>query len=377
MTSVAAIQGWASQLDATMTGLPSAIAAAAPTGQFAAVLASAQSLLDGPSSPSPAPPTNPAPMGSTGAPWAGTATANANNPSGSSVVTEAEKFLGVPYVWGGTSPSGFDCSGLVQYVYGQLGVALPRTSQQQATVGTPVPSLAQAQPGDLVFYAGSDGTTSAPGHVGIYLGNGQIIDAPYTGTNVSIGPVGAPVAIRRVLSPAGAGALSGALSGVLGTPGSAGPTAIPPALAPLFLAAAGKYGIPVSLLGAVAQQESGFAPAAVSSAGAEGIMQLMPSTAASLGVDPFNPAQAVDGAAQLLSGYLQRFQSLPDALAAYNAGAGAVEQYGGVPPFPETQAYVQAILQRLGSLALPASPTAPSLPTPSSPQSPQPTRSVP
>ena len=63
---------------------------------------------------------------------------------------------------GGTSPSGFDCSGLVQYVYGQLGVSLPRTSEEQAEVGTPVASLAAAQPGDLLFFAGSDGTASSP-----------------------------------------------------------------------------------------------------------------------------------------------------------------------------------------------------------------------
>ena len=72
-------------------------------------------------------------------------------------------------------------------------------------------------------------------------------------------------------------------------------------------------------------------------------MQLMPGTARGLGVDPWNPAQAVQGAAQLLSGYLHRFGSVPLALAAYNAGPGAVEQYGGVPPYRETQNYVTKI----------------------------------
>src|SRR5690348_6488448 len=70
--------------------------------------------------------------------------------SGAQVVASAEKYLGVPYVFGGTSTSGLDCSGLVQKAYGDLGISLPRTAAEQAKVGSPVPSLAQAQPGDLL-----------------------------------------------------------------------------------------------------------------------------------------------------------------------------------------------------------------------------------
>lgn len=100
---------------------------------------------------------------------------------GNAAVSIASKYLGVPYVWGGTSPSGFDCSGLVQYTYRQLGVSLPRTTYEQVNRGTPV-SRSQLQPGDLVFF----GSASSPHHVGIYVGNGCYIHAPRTGDVVKI-----------------------------------------------------------------------------------------------------------------------------------------------------------------------------------------------
>ena len=125
--------------------------------------------------------------------------------TGGDIVGTALAYRGTPYVWGGTSPSGFDCSGFTQYVYARWGIAIPRTSEQQATIGAPVASLASAQPGDLLFFAGSDGTASSPGHVGIYVGNGEMIDSPYTGTTVQVQPLssaGPIVAIRRVLGSA-------------------------------------------------------------------------------------------------------------------------------------------------------------------------------
>lgn len=105
------------------------------------------------------------------------------------ITAAARSQLGTPYVWGGTDPGkGLDCSGLVQWVYGQNGIKLPRTSQQQWLQGggTKFSDMTQAQPGDLVFFVGGDGTASAPGHVGIYIGNGMMIDAPHTGSSVRI-----------------------------------------------------------------------------------------------------------------------------------------------------------------------------------------------
>lgn len=121
--------------------------------------------------------------------------------------------------------------------------------------------------------------------------------------------------------------------------------------ADLFRSAGAAHGVDPALLAAVADAESGFDPNAVSHAGARGLMQLMPATARGLGVtDPTDPAQAIDGAARLLAGNLQRFGSVESALAAYNAGPGAVQRYGGIPPFPETQKYVPKVLERYEEL---------------------------
>jgi cell wall-associated NlpC family hydrolase len=277
----------------------------------------------------------------------GTGTAPAG-PSGADVVADARRYLGTPYVWGGTNPAtGLDCSGLVQRVYKDLGIQLPRVSGDQAKAGRPVPNLAAARPGDILAFG------HPVHHVGIYVGNGQMIDAPQPGEKVKLEKVWeTPTTIRRILPAAPpVSALDPTLR--LGALGSSLP-GVP--YAAQFQAAGAKYGLPATLLAAVASTESGFDPGAVSAAGARGLMQLMPGTAAGLGVDPMDPAQAIDGAARLLSRNLRSFGSLPLALAAYNAGAGAVRHYGGIPPYPETQAYVTKVRAAMASLGSEATP---------------------
>jgi cell wall-associated NlpC family hydrolase len=106
----------------------------------------------------------------------------AGNGIGAQAVALAEHFLGVPYVWGGASPSGFDCSGLVMYVYGLLGVQLPHYSGSQWYSGPRVP-LDQLEPGDIVFFHPS---ANGPQHEGMYIGQGEFIQAPHTGDVVKI-----------------------------------------------------------------------------------------------------------------------------------------------------------------------------------------------
>ena len=263
------------------------------------------------------------------------ATGTAGTASEQGVVSEAAKYLGVPYQWGGTDPSkGLDCSGLTQLVYKNLGIELPRTASQQATSGQAVASLADARPGDLVFF---DYSSSRPGvdHVGIYVGNGKMIAAPQEGETVKVQDVGNPTVIRRVLPPQSASPTTSPGSALAGVP-----------YANLFTSAAARYGVDPSLLAAVASQESGFNSQAVSPAGAQGLMQFMPSTAKGLGVNAFDPSSAIDGAARYLSSLTQQFGSTPLALAAYNAGPGAVRQHGGIPPYSETQNYVRSVLSK-------------------------------
>jgi len=257
--------------------------------------------------------------------------------SGDAVVTEARRYLGIPYVWGGTDPDkGLDCSGLVQLVYKNLGYDLPRVSWQQAKAGTEVKGgLDNARPGDLLAFG------SPVHHIGIYIGDGKMIEAPRPGKDVRISEVyETPTHIRRIVSDT--------VSDTAVSSRTAGRVSAGTPFADLFAAAEMKYGVPARLLAAVAKQESGFDPGAVSPAGAQGLMQLMPGTARGLGVtNSFDPAQSIDGAARMLRDLASRFGSTELALAAYNAGPGAVLKYDGIPPYPETQRYVRNVLAQL------------------------------
>ena len=96
--------------------------------------------------------------------------------NGSAIVEIASRYVGVPYLWGGTTPDGFDCSGFTSYVYAQVGITLPRTSSDQRYAGTVV-SRDQAQPGDLIW---------SPGHISIYAGGNLQVDAPVPGKTIQI-----------------------------------------------------------------------------------------------------------------------------------------------------------------------------------------------
>jgi soluble lytic murein transglycosylase-like protein len=136
--------------------------------------------------------------------------------------------------------------------------------------------------------------------------------------------------------------LAGAMSASAATPSTAGATPF----AAEISAAAARNGVDPKLLTGLIRAESNFNPNATSPAGAQGLTQLMPATAAGLGVtNPLDPAQAIEGGARYLKQQLDRFGGdASKALAAYNAGPGAVERFGGVPPYQETQNYVRRVL---------------------------------
>jgi soluble lytic murein transglycosylase-like protein len=181
------------------------------------------------------------------------------------------------------------------------------------------------------------------------------------------GATAAPTAFADALSSAGATAAPSAapaasisLASAGGTPSATGVSELPASVpyGTEITAAAKRHGLDPALLAGLIKQESGFNANARSGAGAQGLTQLMPGTAAGLGVtDPLDPAQAIEGGAKYLAEQLERFGGdVARALAAYNAGPGAVQRFGGVPPYAETQNYVRVVQSNAAAYRVGASP---------------------
>ncbi len=165
------------------------------------------------------------------------------------------------------------------------------------------------------------------------------VPAPPTTAGAAPASSGSPAFAQALQSATAAAATPAAAQGSSGSSQSSPYDA-------LIAQAAQRYGLDPAVLHGLIQQESGFDPNSQSSAGASGLTQLMPGTASSMGVaNPLNPAESIEGGARYLSQMMSKFGgNTTDALAAYNAGPGAVQQYGGVPPYAETQSYVSKVL---------------------------------
>jgi hypothetical protein len=261
----------------------------------------------------------------------------ASNDTGKNAVALAKEYLGTPYVWGGEEPGGFDCSGLMQHVYEKLGIDLPRVSRDQAKAGVEV-ALADLKPGDLVFFG------EPVDHVGMYAGDGRMVVAPKRGDVVKIQDINfSKVTAARRVVPSHGGIEAGLNVAAMPATGRQ--------YAEEIKAAAAKAGIDPALLAALAWSESGFRADAQSGAGAIGLTQLMPATAAGMNVDPADPAQNLEGGARYLAVQLRRFGRVDLALAAYNAGPTAVSRAGGIPPYQETQNFVRRVMERMELLS--------------------------
>ncbi|WP_022929070.1 lytic transglycosylase domain-containing protein [Patulibacter americanus] len=199
----------------------------------------------------------------------------------------------------------------------------------QSAIGRPVPAAPAAAPAAATA---SSGGTGQDGSFASTLADAQA-------TTRSTAPASASSATGSIKFPGPAGVPTGGSD-----PGQYGP---------MIQAAAQRHGIDPQVFENLVRQESGFNPKAGSHAGAQGLTQLMPATAKGLGVsDPFDPAQALEGGAKYLRQQLDTFGGdYTKALAAYNAGPGAVQRHGGVPPYAETQHYVKTILGSTGSAA--------------------------
>ena len=123
-----------------------------------------------------------------------------NTAAAATAITYAQRQIGLPYLWAGTGPDAFDCSGLAMQAYAAAGISIPRTSQEQWAWG---PQVSDPEPGDLVFFAGADGTVTSPGHVGIVTGPHTMIEAYGTGYPIRYSQFGTAASPPGDGNPAG------------------------------------------------------------------------------------------------------------------------------------------------------------------------------
>jgi hypothetical protein len=231
---------------------------------------------------------------------------------------------------------------------GEQAVA-QRVQQVQALIE----AAGEVASGSTAVVTGTSSSSSSAQSAG--AGFASVLQTATAGTGVDAGTGSTDIPGIAGSSMAASGDTSGALDapGIDGSQElvdqsapSVGATAGSGEYESLIDQAAARNGVDPAVLHGLIQQESGFDPSATSSAGASGLTQLMPGTAASLGVaNPLNPAESIEGGARYLGQLTDEFGgNTEDALAAYNAGPGAVQQYGGIPPYAETQSYVSKVL---------------------------------
>jgi hypothetical protein len=210
----------------------------------------------------------------------------------------------------------------------------------------------------LLGSIGSAGTASALGSIETTLPTGGTFDEVFSaavqrlraGWSTSAGP-GTTASVSGVV-----GAVDATAATTTGVPAVVGGVSVAGSVSPstpyaaMFEAAGARHGIPPRVLAAVGYVESRFRTDAISSAGAVGMMQFLPGTAASMGVDPHDPASAIDGAARYLRHGLDRFGSLEEAIAAYNVGPGTISRAGGVLPGTQAERYLTKVIEATGNV---------------------------
>ena len=242
------------------------------------------------------------------------------------IYEELQSHLGEAYVYGGSSPeTGFDCSGIVQYCFSVAGIDLPRTTYEQCEVGGDV-NNDDMQPGDLVFFMGSDPQDGLPGHVGVYIGDGQYIHAPRTGDVIKISDLSARSdlwGVRRVITASDDSQSSDNPNSSSSGSNTDLSNSMDGTYADLFTKVGNEYNIDPILLASIAMQESSLDPNCVSSAGACGLCQMMPETFTDLGFsldDIFDPYTNCCACAMELNDLATRHSDLTELLSCYNAG---------------------------------------------------------